>query len=290
MNFSALYLAFCISSAVLLIFWGIYSYSKREISISRFVPNFSLEKQIKKTFSNEKRLLSYRKRLLIITIGGSSCGIAIYAVVGNMYVSALSSLLGLLFPSLWYKWYRKGQAKMVSLQMAKAAETMASIVRSDGNIIAALERASIDTEEPLKTKLNETAKKIRLGVKADIAFTDLAKNIDVPEMIPISIGIELQQKGMAINLANMLEQIHSNILTNQADREELQAITAENKMAGWIVSALPFGTLAIMRFILPDFIDPLFTSSIGIAIFLCCIAVILVGLYWLLQIAEMNNS
>lgn len=289
MNIAALYLSFFIVLSIILIIAGIYTYSKREIKINKFIPNSSSEKEIKKAYSKHESILSYRKRMLIIVSGGSSCGVVVYAIIGNLYISALSCLIGLLFPGLICRLIRKGQQKMVSLQMAKAAETMAAIIRSEGNIIAALERAAIDSEEPLKTRLEETANKIRLGIKTDKAFKELSKSIDVPEMVLISIGLELQQQGMAINMASMLEQIQKNIIAKQADKEELSAITAENKMAGWIVSALPFITLAVMRALSPDFINPLFTTSIGISVFIFCVAVIIVGLYWLLQIAEMDD-
>ena len=55
----------------------------------------------------------------------------------------------------------------------------------------------------------------------------------------MAMVMEIQQSGMAVNLASVFDQIQINIRNKQALQEEVRAITVENKMAGWIVAAVP---------------------------------------------------
>lgn len=288
MNIEALYISFSIFVAILLVAMSFKYFNRREIEINRFKPNYSKE-EIRVRVKKEQTLSS-SKKIIIIVAGGLSVGVLVYAIVGNILLSVLFSLVGLIFPRFWYKWYAKNQDKLISGQMEKAAETMAAVLKTENNIVAALERAAFDCAEPLKSKLNKTAQEIRLGIPTNIAFESLAKNINVPEMIIISVGIELQQQGMAINMASMLEQVQKNIRNRQSLKDELNVITAENKMAGWIVAAIPFATLALIRMSNPAFVAPLFNTTIGLGIFFVCVSIIAVGLYWLLQIAEMKET
>lgn len=288
MSIEALYISFFILFSILLFYKGIKLFRSKDINASKFVPNYNQQDKPKPK-AVRQRALSNSKTIIIVLAGGLSTGVLAYAIVGNIYLSAVSSLLGLLFPKLWYNWYSKGQDKLASQQMEKAAETMAAVLKTENNIVAALERAALDSDEPLKSKLIKTAQEIRLGIQTNIAFDSLAKSVDVPEMMIISTGIELQQQGMAINMASMLEQVQKNIRNRQALRDELNVMTTENRMAGWIVAAIPFVTLAVMRQASPEFIAPLFNTPVGLSIFIGCVAIIATGLYWLLQIAEMKD-
>jgi len=286
LNIGALYISFFVVIAIALLLQGIKQFLHKDIQINKFTPNYS--KATPKKIVKDRKL-SYSKTIVIITAGGASVGVLAYAIIGNLYFSGLFSLLGFLFPRLWYKWYANNQEKLVSKQMEKVAETMAVVLKSENNIVAALERAAQDCEEPLRSKLIKAAKEIRLGVLMNVAFETLAKSVNVPEMMIISIGIELQQQGMAINMASMLEQVQKNIRNREALKDELSVMTAENKMAGWIVAAIPLATLALIRQADPEFVAPLFNTTVGLSVFILCLATIAVGLYWLLQIAEMED-
>jgi Flp pilus assembly protein TadB len=288
MNIEALYISFSIFAAILLFIKGMKLINKHDIEMNKFKPNFNKDVRPKK--EKKVRILSPSKTLMIILTGGFSTGILAYAIVGNIYISVFTSFAGLIFPKIWYKWYTKNQGNLISRQMEKAAEIMAAVLKTENNIVSALERAALDCSEPLKSKLSKASQEIRLGIPMTVTFESLAKSIDIPEMVCISVGIEMQQQGMAINMASMLEQVQKNIRNRQALKDELNVLTAENKMAGWIVAAIPFITLALIRQANPEFIAPLFSTPVGIGIFIVCTSLIIVGLYWLLQIAEMKDT
>lgn len=278
--------------AIFLIIKGVKLFTSKDIEINRFSPhrfspNYKEKNKFKK--AHKKGPLPHKKVILIVVIGGASTGLLVYAIVGNLYISALSTFLGLLFPKLWYKWYAKNQEKLISTQVEKAAEIMSVVLRSENNLVAALEKAAFDCDEPLKSKLTKTANEIRLGIPISVAFKSLATDVSVPEMMIISVGIELQQQGMAINMANMWEQVQKNIRERQGFKDEMNVITAENRMSGWIVACIPFVTLALMRQVYPGFIAPLFNTITGLSVFFLCVATIIIGLLWLMKIANMEN-
>lgn len=288
MNIEALYIAFSIFVAIMLAITGLQFYNRREIEVNRFKPNYDKEEVEIKPQKNHA--LSSSKRILLIISGGLTTGVLVYAVVGNLIMAFISSFAGFFFPGVWFKWYTKNQEKLVSGQFEKAAEIMAAVIKTENNMVAALERAASDNSEPLRSKLNKTAKEISLGIPPNKAFESLARSVNVPEILIISVGIDLQQKGMAINMSSMLEQVQKNIRNRQALRDELNVMTTENKIAGWVVAAIPFATLALFRLINPEFVAPLFNTTVGLAIFAFCFIVIALGLYWLLQIAEMKET
>ena len=75
----------------------------------------------------------------------------------------------------------------------------------------------------------------------------------------------------------------------QTEKEILSA-TGALKNAGYIVAAIPFLTITIMRLFAPEFIDPMFKNPIGIAAFLICCLIIFIGTKWMLNMAKVEET
>ena len=291
LNISSLYVSFLVCCTILSLFFGIKYLKRREININKFEPGWN--EQSKAKTHQSKVIKTYRlstsKSIISILLAMITIGITTYAIIGKLWISALIALLGLLAPKLWMSWYESTQKDLISSQMEKASETMGAVLRSSGGMVQALERAAQDVKDPVREELLVTAKEIRLGIPQAVAFINLANKFDIAEMLIISVGIDLQQQGMPINMANMLEQMQKNIRYRQAFREEIKILSTENKMAGYIVAAMPFLTLGIMRQFAPDFTDVLFTTLPGICILIASIIIIGVGVYWMMQIADLKD-
>lgn len=226
----------------------------------------------------------------MIIISGLICGLIVYSISGKIIIALLSSLIGLVTPTIWYKWYIKNQKTLITSQMEQASETMAAVLKSNGSMITAIEKAAYEAKEPLKKELMSTAMELRLGIGSSEAFISLAKRVNLPEMLMLNIGIELQQKGMAINTANMLLQVQKNIRQRQLLQQDIRTITAENRIAGIIVGIIPFAVVAIMRQLSPEFMEPLLNTTAGLTVFTICTLVIIGGIFWVMSMANMENK
>jgi len=292
-SFDALVLSLLLSVIVFLIFIGINLLMKKEINADRFTPGWEREDDSNhKKFEgiNSKGQLSTLSLIALVAVSGSMCGIIAYSITGKGILAFIYSFAGFIAPNVWYRWHKKNQETIITQQMEQAAETMASVLKSGGSMIAALDKAASETKDPLKKELVHTVAELRLGVSSTEAFLNLAKRVKLPEMLMLSMGIELQQKGMAINTANMLLQMQKNIRGRQLLQQEISSITAENKMSGWIVGSIPFITVALMRQFSPEFTDPLLNTPVGMTIFTICTFIILGGIYWIMSMANMGND
>lgn len=272
---------------------GVKLIAKKEINADRFTPGWEGdgENNYKKFEEvNQKGSLSLISKILLVIISGSICGLIVYSITGNNIIAFVSSFVGFIAPSIWYRWYIKNQNTLITQHMEQAAETMAAVLKSNGSMITAIEKAANEAKEPLKKELIKTDMELRLGVSSTDAFINLAKRVNLPEMLMLSIGIELQQKGMAINTAILLLEMQKNIRLRQLLQQEINTITAENRMAGWIVGSIPFVTIALMRQFSPEFTAPLLNTTAGLIIFAVCSLIILGGIYWVMSMANMDNN
>ncbi|MHB1418661.1 MAG: type II secretion system F family protein [Bacillota bacterium] len=273
-----------------LVVYGSKMLAHRDISISQFMPGKFDSREIKGQEKTQKQQPMPTSTVLLILIGGTVVGGVTYTIVGIWWLALIASLLGLMVPRLWINWQKAGRHKHMASQMEQAMETMSAVLRSGGGLPAALERAARDIVAPLSSELAQTAAEIKLGKSSAEAFHRLADRINLPEMAMLSLAVELQQTGMAVNIANVFGQIQENIRGGQALSEEVSAITAENRLAGWIVAAVPFGVLGLIRQMAPEFVAPLFNTPLGLVIFGVSTAAIIGGIIWIMRMSSVADS
>lgn len=278
-------------SSVILLVVSIPSLGKKDKNIDKFSAKWDgaeIDKEIEeKTKKVEKR--GNKKLILAFALLGSVAGFMfLYMVTGLLSASLLGLAVGFIIPKSISNNYEKNQRRLIVLQLEQATEIMASVMRSGSGIVEALVRAAQEVGNPLKGELVATANEIRLGIPTAIAFENLSNRVGYDELSVLSMAINLQQEGMAVNLSHLLNQIQENIRYKIAFQRDVNVITAENRMAGWIVAALPFAVLAIIRIMMPGIIAPLFNTPIGLGIFWMCVVVIGIGVVWMLKVAEIE--
>lgn len=293
---SALFIAFLAGAGVVLFAIGTEQVLRREVNAKRFgavryrpSEDRELERISRELKKKYNRKMPMEKVVLFVLLGAVVCGGLMYIVTGKPIISLCAAFGGLGFPGLWRAFDERVQRRTLLDQIVQAIQAMNIVVKSGGGMPAALEKAIREVDNPLKHELERTLAEINLKVPEPEAFKQLAQRLAVPEMEMLSIAATLQQEGMAVNMANVFQQIELNIRSHVAFQEEVRAITSENRMAVWIVAAVPVFTLSIMRFFAPDFIAPLFNTFIGLTALAVASALVVIGIIWALGMANTES-
>lgn len=260
---------------------------KKEKKINKFTPYWDEQEEEHIEYEKKKRKLSPLLILLVMFGGITGFGI-VFIVTGVFKIALIGFAVGFLIPSIWGKYHANKRMNLILLQLEQAAEVMASVLRSGSGIVEALDKASLSVSNPLRNELITTANEIKLGISSAVAIKNLYERINVDELGLFSMGMNLSEQGVAVNLSGLLEQIRDSIRYKLYSKRQMRVITASNRLACWIVSALPYATLFIIRLMMPDLIAPLFNTTIGIVIFTICSVLIVIGIIWLMKIANMD--
>src|SRR5258708_31344367 len=77
----------------------------------------------------------------------------------------------------------------------------------------------------------------------------------------VSVVTIIQETGG--NLAGVLLTLAGTLRQEIAFQGKLRAMTAQGRLSGYIVSALPFFLLVVLDLLAPDLMRPLFTTALG---------------------------
>jgi tight adherence protein B len=102
----------------------------------------------------------------------------------------------------------------------------------------------------------------QLGVPLEQALGVTVKRMANRDLDQVAVVAVLQRDAGA-NSAEVLDQIVGNIRARQEIRRLVRVLTAQGRMARWIVSLLPLGLLLVISSMNPTYMHPMWHETVG---------------------------
>src|ERR1700682_3958089 len=123
-----------------------------------------------------------------------------------------------------------------------------------------MERVSREAEPPIADEFQRVVREIGLGVGPQEALLHLARRVasDDLELLVIAILVQFEIGG---NLSRILDSIASTIRERVKLQGEIRTMSAQGRMAGWVLSGLPLAIGGVLMLVAPAYIGALFTPG-----------------------------
>ena len=157
---------------------------------------------------------------------------------------------------------REYEAKFL-LQLPNALLLIASAIAAGRNFVNALEATVPNLAEPLRTEMTPLHRQTQsLRMDEAEAFQMWADRLPYPELHTTASALAIGNR-VGLETFVLLRNLADSIQAEIRGRQELQAVTSQVRTTATVVSFLPFGFLAVIYFIMPGFVTPLFTTIAG---------------------------
>ena len=178
-------------------------------------------------------------------------------VFGNPIALLIGGVIGFFIPRFWLN-RRKGQRlKAFNDQLADTITLIANALRAGSSFLQSIEMVVRETRAPMSTEFGRVIREVNLGLPFDDALNNMVRRVrsDDLELMVTAISIQHQVGG---NLAEILDSIAFTIRERIRIKGEIRTLTAQQRMSGYVVAALPIGLMAILFIIAPNFMKPMF--------------------------------
>lgn len=187
-----------------------------------------------------------------------------------------AGIAGMQLPPIIFKsMYEKRCGQFVD-QMVDALTIMANGVKSGSNPQQAMQRVVEIMGNPVSSEFGQVLTQTQFGQSFEEALTDLGERIPRPDvqMFVTAINILKETGG---NMSETFETIVSTIRERQKLEKKIAAMTAQGVMQGIIVTCIPFALLGIFYLIDPTFIEPMFTTTMGLVLLVAMLGLQVMG-------------
>jgi tight adherence protein B len=187
------------------------------------------------------------------------------AVVVLALLSPFFALLGLLTPlgtkSVIARRLKKVRGEFAE-QLAPNLQVLASALRVGHSFVGALTVVVENAHEPSRTELQRVLNDEQLGVPVEEAVRRVAARMASRDLEQVALLAELQRTAGG-NSAEVLDTVVETLRERADLRRLIKTLTAQGRMARWILTALPVFAGLAMWLLQGDLMRPLFTTDGG---------------------------
>lgn len=172
-------------------------------------------------------------------------------------------------------------------QLGDCLMMVANAMRAGFSFLQAMDLISKEMEPPMSEEFKHVMRDINLGASVERALDDMDKRVNSPDFSLVVTAVLIQQQ-VGGDLAHILDTISETIQDRIRMRREVRTLTAQGRMSGWVLAALPIVTGLLISSISPGYMDPLFNDRWGhIAIAIAAVMEI-VGFFVIQRIVDID--
>lgn len=196
-------------------------------------------------------------------------------IMGLFLGSVVTAVGWTLPPNIVKSLWEKRCNKLVD-QMVDALTIMGNGIRSGLGITQCMERVVEHMKGPIAQEFGLVLSKVRLGMPLEDALNELGERIPRPDvqMFVTAINILKETGG---NLGETFTTIVLTVRERQKIEKKIEAMTTQGVWQGIIITMVPFFLLIMFSVIDPNFIKPLFTTTVGIIFLMIMLAFQIIG-------------
>ena len=174
-----------------------------------------------------------------------------------------------------------------TVQMVDALALMSNGLKSGLSIVQSLALVAQEMPNPIQQEFNLVLSQNKLGVSLEDAFTNLSKRIvsDDVEMFVTAVNILKETGG---NLAETFDTIVETIRARIKVEGKIKSLTTQGFYQGMFVAAIPPLLGVVLYSTDPDFMRPLFTTTLGWIAILVILTLEVTGFFLIMKIIKIE--
>jgi tight adherence protein B len=223
--------------------------------------------------------------LVIATFAATAVVLLMLALISPPL--ALLAFLVPVFMRAWVSRKVKAVRDAFADQLPETLQLLASALRSGHSLIGALNVVVEQAPDPMKKEFTQVLTDDQLGVPLEQSLRRIAVRMKSKDMAQVGLIGELQRT-VGGNSAEVLDTVVDTVRERAEVRRLAQTMTAQGRLARWILSVLPVVLALLLLLMAPQLMKPFIASSAG------QLAVVLAGMFvvagslWIKKIVEIE--
>ena len=183
-------------------------------------------------------------------------------ILKNLGLAIVLAIIAYIAPLMWVNIARAQRKQAFNNQILDTLIMIANGLKAGYSFLQALEMVSRESVPPMSKELKRVLKENSLGMNLEDTLIALNNRVESEDWDLVTTVVLIQRQ-VGGNLAEVLEKIGKTIRERMRIKGDIVTKTAQAKVSGMLVAALPFG-LGFMIYVLnPGFMSKLFTFQMG---------------------------
>ncbi|WP_162891304.1 type II secretion system F family protein [Aeromicrobium sp. A1-2] len=184
--------------------------------------------------------------------------------------------------------FRAGrQRKEFAKQLDNTLRIISSALRAGQSLQIALNSVAADSAAPMSEEITRIINENRLGRDMVVAMLDVADRMQSEDFQWFAEAVAVQRDAGG-NLNDIIDTVAETIRGRAEIREKVRAYAAEGKASCYVLMALPVALAVLYSLMNPGYLDPLFSTTIGVLLLLLSAVLYTLSAFWMRAIIDIK--
>ncbi len=202
-------------------------------------------------------------------------------------IGLMATILGAMLPTMYVRRKRTKRMNAFEEFLPESIDLVGRALRAGHPLSAGFKMAADDGPEPVAGEFRRVFEEQRFGLPLQDSLLSLADRISLVD-VRILVTAILIQREVGGNLAEILDNLSSVVRARFTIRRQIRVYTAQGRMTGYLLSALPIIIFSILYMLNPQYMSILFTDPIGKILIIVAITMQLLGFLWIRKIIKIE--
>ncbi len=205
----------------------------------------------------------------------------------GVVLGVLAGVVAFMLPASYIRMARRRRVAKIEKQLIELSPMLASSLRSGFALQQGLELAQQQLGPPLADELGLLLHDINLGASMEGALQDFGERIGSTDLDMLITAI-LVQRATGGNLSEIFDQTAETLREREQIRGELNTLTAQQRLTGWVLSIYPTGIGLVLLALVPSIWSKLFTETAGLVLLGIAVGLQLLGVFFMRRLMDIK--
>ena len=194
---------------------------------------------------------------------------------------------GVVVPGVVLDVAKKRRENQFLAQLPDTLTLLSGALKAGYGLLQAVDTVVQESPEPTKQEFQRVLSEARLGLPLNEALDEMAERVGSEDFrwVVVAINIQAQVGG---NLAELLDTIANTLREREMVRRQIAVLSAEGRLSGVILSALPFVLVLYLSVVNPDYIGTLIEHWVGRILIGFGLLLMGIGIWWMRKLIQID--
>ena len=200
--------------------------------------------------------------LLYVPLAGGAAFLIVATATGQRVLGLPAALVGGLIPLVLVKRMARKRVAAFADQLPDALDLVRAALQAGHGIMPAMSVVADEFPDPVAQEFRDVVEEVRLGLPLREALDNLAERVGNEDVRLLEVGI-LTAQDVGGNLAEVLDNVSYTIRERFKLQREVQVMTAQGRLSGGVLTAMPFFAALGFTLFSPGYFTPMLHTSTG---------------------------
>jgi tight adherence protein B len=225
---------------------------------------------------------------VLLTIGSAiACGMFSFMLTRQMLWGVLAAVLGSLIPDMYLRTKKRKRVRKFEEQFPESVDLLGRAIRAGHPLSSGMRMVAEEAPEPNAGEFLQVFEEQRFGLPFEDALIAMSDRIDLVD-VRIFVTAVLIQREVGGNLAEILDKIAMTVRARFTIRRQLRVYTAQGRLSGYVLAALPIFMAVAIFFLDPEYILVLRDEALGRLLVIMAVIMQIIGFLWIRKIVDIE--